>query len=150
MDKENVKKTAKKRIILLSLAMLLPILIVVLYSNIEILRYDATIFNDYLWLLIIAVVLFESYIVVRIIHNILIITNSKYLEKRMIIKNDERNKYIWLKTNAMSFKLFVYILGVFTILSAFIMKEYFYLSAFILIGFIILQLIVYLIYRRKY
>lgn len=150
MDKENVKKTAKKRIILLSLAMLLPILIVVLYSNIEILRYDATIFNDYLWLLIIAVVLFESYIVVRIIHNILIITNGKYLEKRMIIKNDERNKYIWLKTNAMSFKLFVYILGVFTILSAFIMKEYFYLSAFILIGFIILQLIVYLIYRRKY
>ena len=109
MDKENVKKTAKKRIILLSLAMLLPILIVVLYSNIEILRYDATIFNDYLWLLIIAVVLFESYIVVRIIHNILIITNGKYLEKRMIIKNDERNKYIWLKTNAMSFKLFVYI-----------------------------------------
>ena len=150
MDKENVKKTAKKRIILLSLAMLLPILIVVLYSNIEILRYDATIFNDYLWLLIIAVVLFESYIVVRIIHNILIITNGKYLEKRMIIKNDERNKYIWLKTNAMSFKLFVYILGVCTILSVFIMKEYFYLSAFILIGFIILQLIVYLIYRRKY
>ena len=105
----------------MSLSTLLPILILVFMElipeNKESAVYDLIIFRYGIF------VLLEGYIGIKIANYIRILTNVDYASNELIKKNDERNKYIRLKTESLTIKIAIYTLGIALIVTAFINRR---------------------------
>ena len=118
---EHLKKVSKIKLLIMSLSTLLPILILVFMElipeNKESAVYDLIIFRYGIF------VLLEGYIGIKIANYIRILTNVDYASNELIKKNDERNKYIRLKTESLTIKIAIYTLGIALIVTAFINRR---------------------------
>lgn len=147
---EKLRKFTKIKLIVMCLSTLLPILIVVFLSIFGSKFVENSIFDLAPYVPPLITVCFETWIVYKITKYIRILTNESYANKQLVAKNDERNKFIHLKANALLNKIFLYILGVVTIFTAFTDRAAFYYSTTTLLAFLVTGIVVNFYYHRKY
>ena len=94
--------------------------------------------------------LLEGYIGVKICIYIRILANNDFAEAEVIKRNDERNKYIKMKSYAMTIKVSLYLLGIALIVTAFINRMIFYTLLGVLLAGLIVYFIELIYYANKY
>ena len=104
---EHLRKTSKIKLIIMSLATLLPLSILFIMefipiNNINSALPDLIIFRYGIF------VLLEGYIGIKISTYIRILTNVDFATNEVIKRNDERNRFIKLKTESLSIKIAIY------------------------------------------
>ena len=150
---ENLSKlrhNTKIKMIIMILSTSLPLVITLVMSicNFEI--SDNSLFAALPFLPSLMCVVFEGYIILKIIQYIRILKNDDYAQSLIIRRNDERIKYITLKSNAFVDKLFAFILGLAVLFTAFVDASVFLPCFSIFIVFVIIHFIAYIYYSRKY
>lgn len=146
---ERLRKVTKRKLIVMILSAFLPLLIVVIFSLPLFCISDNSIFAKVPFLPPILCVAFEAYIIYKIVVHIRILKDDDYANEKLIIRNDERIRYIKLRCNALIQKTFFYVMGVATIFAAFVDATVFYSFAFTLIAFLLIYLILFSFYSRK-
>lgn len=147
---ERLRKSAKIKLIIASLAVALPIILLVL---LEVFRHDVSNFAVLTDLLIIRYVVFiavELFLVYKIYTYVSIIKNDTYANKFLIKKNDERNVYIKMKTDSKTVEIILYALGIGLICTAFTERSIFYILLVVFACLIVTWLIIRLWYTKKY
>jgi hypothetical protein len=150
MTLEELKKRSVKRLIVMSLSTILPIVIVIVLGVGQYSFSNDSVFKDFAGLPYMLCVLFLAWLVYKIVDYILVLKNDDYANKKLIKRNDERNKFIKLKSGALSGKIFIYVMGLACILTAFFSKIVFYTCVSSFGIFILIELIVNLVYYNKY
>lgn len=79
-----------------------------------------------------------------------ILANNDFAEAEVIKRNDERNKYIKMKSYAMTIKVSLYLLGIALIVTAFINRMIFYTLLGVLLAGLIVYFIELIYYANKY
>lgn len=145
---EHLRKISKIKLIIMSLSTILPILILFIMElipeNENSAVYDLIIFRYGI------LVLLEGYIGIKITGYVRILVNVDYASNELLKKNDERNKFIKLKTDSLALKIAIYMLGIALIITAFINRFIFYTLFFVLLTYIVVYLFVRLYYWKKY
>lgn len=145
---EHLRKFTRIKLIIMSLSTILPILILFIMElipeNENSAVYDLIIFRYGI------LVLLEGYIGIKISVYIRILANVDYASNELLKKNDERNKFIKLKTDSLALKIAIYMLGIALIITAFINRFIFYTLFFVLLTYIVIYLFVKLYYWKKY
>lgn len=145
---EHLRKISKIKLIIMSLSTILPILILFIMElipeNENSAVYDLIIFRYGI------LVLLEGYIGIKITGYVRILVNVDYASNELLKKNDERNKFIKLKTDSLALKIAIYMLGIALIITAFINRFIFYTLFFVLFTYIVVYLFVRLYYWKKY
>lgn len=149
---ENVRKVTKIKLAVMLSSMSLPLIII---SAMPVLKafFDfgyRSLFDIFQPLPYIIAVMVEAWLAYKNYRYIKILRDDDYAKYYMIKKNDERNKMIRLYTNALVHKIFIYILGVVLVFSAFIYDMFFYYTLGISAAFGIVHIAVYIYYSRKY
>lgn len=147
---ERLRKVTKMKLIVMILSAFLPLLIVLVMSIGQFSISANSIFEKAPFLPPILCGGFEVYIIFKIIVHIRILKDDEFANERLIIRNDERIRYIKLRCNALIQKTFIYVMGVATIFAAFVDVTIFYSFSAVLIGFLLIHLILYSFYSRKY
>lgn len=147
---EHLKKNAKLKLLIMSLSTLLPILLLILLQVLAANFKEDSALPDLVVFRYGIFVLFEGYIGFKISVYIRILTNADFASNEVLKRNDERNKFIKLKTNAMSLKIFVYVIGIALIITAFLSRIAFYSLLSMLLVYLIIYLFVKLYYCKKY
>lgn len=150
-------KSTKLKFIIMSISTLTPIIIIIVMNilgdtliNLEngvfadILKTDMIVFT-YLLL-----ALFEGVIIYKVYKYARILLNSDYANKEFIKKRDERNRFIKSQASNLITKIFIYVLVVITIFTAFTNRVLFYSLFFILIVYFIIYIIVTIYFYKKY
>ena len=150
-------KSTKLKFIIMSISTLTPIIIIIVmnilgdtFINLEngvfadILKTDMIVFT-YLLL-----ALFEGVIIYKVYKYARILLNSDYANKEFIKKRDERNRFIKSQASNLITKIFIYVLVVITIFTAFTNRVLFYSLFFILIVYFIIYIIVTIYFYKKY
>ena len=146
---EKLRSLTKIKLIIMSISTITPILVIILFAVVfDII--DNSVFNEQPWVPYVLALIFEGYLVFKNVKYIRILINDEFANKVLIKKSDERNKFIEQKTANLASKIFIYILSIYTIYSAFMRTGYFIPAVSILIVFIIVQMIVKLVYTKKY
>src|SRR5574344_1132672 len=135
---EKLRKTTKIKLIIMSLSTLLPIIILLTMDLIPNINQNSAL-PDLIIFRYGILALLEGYIGVKICIYIRILANNDFAEAEVIKRNDERNKYIKMKSYAMTIKVSLYLLGIALIVTAFINRMIFYT----LLGVLLAGLIVY-------
>ena len=147
---EKLRKSTKKKLIALSLATLLPIIIIVLMhifkpnAEQETVLYDLIVFQYGIFVLV------EGYIGIKIANYIRILNSIDYAQSEVIRKNDERNSFIELKSSTRSIKITFFILCIAGLVFAFFSREIFYTVLAAVLIYFIVYLFVKLYYSKKY
>ncbi len=146
---EHLRKTSKIKLIIMSLATLLPLSILFIMefiptSNINSALPDLIIFRYGIF------VLLEGYIGIKISTYIRILTNVDFATNEVIKRNDERNRFIKLKTESLSIKIAIYAVGIALIVTAFINRYIFYTLLSMLLSYIVIYFLVKIYYWKKY
>lgn len=146
---EHLRKTSKIKLIIMSLATLLPLSILFIMefipaSNINSALPDLIIFRYGIF------VLLEGYIGIKISTYIRILTNVDFATNEVIKRNDERNRFIKLKTESLSIKIAIYAIGIALIVTAFINRYIFYTLLSMLLSYIVIYFLVKIYYWKKY
>ena len=145
---DHLKKTSKIKLIIMSLATILPIVLIVVFELIP--NHENSAVADLIIIRYGILVLLEGYIGLKIINYIKILTSIDFAQAEVVKRNDERNKYIKLKTESMTIKICIYLLGIALLVTAFINRFIFYtLIGVLLVGVIVFS-IVKLYYSKKY
>ena len=150
---ENVRRITKIKLAVMLSSMTLPLIIIIVMALIP---FDFSgddrfsIFDRFQPLPYIIMVLVEGWLAYKNYRYIKILRDDDYAKYYMIKKNDERNKMIRLYTNALVHKIFIYILGVALIFTAFIDEGYFYLTLGVSLAFAIVHVDVFIYYSKKY
>ena len=148
---ESLRKKTTLRLTVMSTSLSLPIIIVlVLGIGKWKIGEENSIFEKVPYVPYIIAVLLLGWIIWKIVGYIRILNSNEYAEKVLIIKNDERNKYIRLKSNDLILKIFIYALGVITIFSAFVDYQYFIACVGIFVVLVIINVIVTIYYNKKF
>lgn len=147
---ERLRKTTKRKLIVMILSAFLPLLIVIIMSLPLFNLSDNSIFAKAHFLPPILCIAFEIYIVYKIIVHIRILKDDDFANKKLIIRNDERIRYIKLRCNALIQKTFIYVMGVATLFAAFVDVIVFYSLAAVLIAFLLIYIILFSFYSRKF
>lgn len=145
-DLETFKKHAKRKLIVMYLATLLPIMLVIILEFA--LKQEVSMGLVVTRYLLLAAI--ETIIVSKIINYHLILAKADYCEKRYTETIDERNLFIKMKTLNLSFKIVAFITGVLAIIFGFI-NEYMFYVALAELGIMLLSYIfVKIYYIKKY
>ena len=145
---DHLKKTSKIKLIIMSLATILPIVLIVVFELIP--NHENSAVADLIIIRYGILVLLEGYIGLKIINYIKILTSIDFAQAEVVKRNDERNKYIKLKTESMTIKICIYLLGISLLVTAFINRFIFYtLIGVLLVGVIVFS-IVKIYYSKKY
>ena len=145
---DHLKKTSKIKLIIMSLATILPIVLIVVFELIP--NHENSAVADLIIIRYGILVLLEGYIGLKIINYIKILTSIDFAQAEVVKRNDERNKYIKLKTESMTIKICIYLLGIALLVTAFINRFIFYtLIGVLLVGVIVFS-IVKIYYSKKY
>lgn len=148
-NNEKILKSSKLKLIVMCLSTLLPILIVILLEGPSILD-EMVIYKDLVVLRYAIFVLLEGYIGIKIYKYAKILTDVEYREMVILRKNDERISYIRLRTNALTIKILIYILGVSLIVVGFINAYIFYTILTVLVLLLVIYTVVYIYFSNKY
>ena len=76
--------------------------------------------------------------------------NDDFANQIILKKTDERNKFIRLKAASLSYKIFLYAMGIFLIISSLIDYRYCIAIGIVFIAFILIHLIVNIYYAKKF
>ncbi len=145
---DHLKKTSKIKLIIMSLATILPIVLIIVFELIP--NHENSAVADLIIIRYGILVLLEGYIGLKIINYIKILTSIDFAQAEVVKRNDERNKYIKLKTESMTIKICIYLLGIALLVTAFINRFIFYtLIGVLLVGVIVFS-IVKIYYSKKY
>lgn len=146
---DHLKKMAKIKLIIMSLSTLLPIAILLIF---ELIRPESngSALSDLVIFRYGIFVLLEGYIGMKIATYIRILTNIDFATAEHVKRNDERNKFIKLKTDAMTIKISIYALGIALIVTAFINRFIFYTLLSVLVVYLVSYLFVKFYYCKKY
>ena len=146
---EKLRKTTKIKLIIMSLSTLLPIIILLTMDLIPNINQNSALPNLIIFRYGILALL-EGYIGVKICIYIRILANNDFAEAEVIKRNDERNKYIKMKSYAMTIKVSLYLLGIALIVTAFINRMIFYTLLGVLLAGLIVYFIELIYYANKY
>lgn len=147
---ENLRKITKIKLGVMLSSMTLPIAIVIVMA---VGRFEFTkesIFTHWSPLPYVICALVEAYLVYKNYRYVKILRDDEYADYYLIKKNDERNKAIRLHTNALVHKIFIYVLAVAIVFTAFLDVGYFILAGSIALAFLVIHLAVSFYYNRKY
>ena len=148
---EHLIKWTKIKLVIMSLATLLPILLLLIFQFwINNLFQEGTVVYDLIVFRYGIFVLLEGYIGLKIAKYIKILTSVDYASSEIIRKNDERNKFIKLKTESLTIKICVYLMGIALIVTAFINRYIFYTLLGVLLVNLVTFIIVKIYYSKKY
>ena len=145
---DHLKKTSKIKLIIMSLATILPIILLVVLELIP--HSEESALADLIIIRYGILVLLEGYIGIKIYNYIKILTSVDFTQSEVIKRNDERNKFIKLKTESMTIKICIYALGISLLVTAFINRFIFYTLISVLLFAVITFVIVKLYYTKKY
>ncbi len=145
---EHLRKTSKIKLIIMCLATILPILLLVIFELIP--KDDKSALADLIIIRYGILVLLEGYIGIKIANYIKILSSVDYAQAEVVKRNDERNKFIKLKTESMTIKVCIYGLGIALIVTAFINRYIFYTILAVVLFAIISFVISKLVYTKKY
>ena len=145
---DHLKKTSKIKLIIMSLATILPIILLVVLELIP--HSEESALADLIIIRYGILVLLEGYIGIKIYNYIKILTSVDFAQSEVIKRNDERNKFIKLKTESMTIKICIYALGISLLVTAFINRFIFYTLISVLLFAVITFIIVKLYYTKKY
>ena len=145
---DHLKKTSKIKLIIMSLATILPIILLVVLELIP--HSEESALADLIIIRYGILVLLEGYIGIKIYNYIKILTSVDFAQAEVIKRNDERNKFIKLKTESMTIKICIYALGISLLVTAFINRFIFYTLISVLLFAVITFIIVKLYYNKKY
>ena len=148
-NREKINRGIKVRLIVMSLATLLPVLLLVLFES-PFFREKFVVYKSLVFLRYVFFALLEMYILFKIYRYIRYFKDSDYKERYILNKNDERNNFIRLKTDAMVIKIFIYICAIALITAGFFNEIVFYTLLVILLSVLITTISVYCVYRNKY
>ena len=146
---EKLRKTTKIKLIIMSLSTLLPIIILLTMDLIPNINQNSAL-PDLIIFRYGILALLEGYIGVKIFIYIRILANNDFAEAEVIKRNDERNKYIKMKSYAMTIKVSLYLLGIALIVTAFINRMIFYTLLGVLLAGLIVYFIELIYYANKY
>ena len=150
-NQEHLLKWTKIKLIIMSLSTILPILLLVTFQFwIEDLLQEGSAVNDLVVFRYGIFVLLEGYIGLKIAKYAKILTSVDYASSEIIRKNDERNKFIKLKTESFTIKILLYLMGIALIVTAFINRYIFYTLLGVLLVNLVVYFIVKLYYSKKY
>ena len=145
---DHLKKTSKIKLVIMSLATILPIILLVVLELIP--HSEESALADLIIIRYGILVLLEGYIGIKIYNYIKILTSVDFAQSEVIKRNDERNKFIKLKTESMTIKICIYALGISLLVTAFINRFVFYTLISVLLFAVISFIIVKLYYTKKY
>lgn len=152
MDSNDLIKKTKIKIVVMSLSLTIPIIVLLVMGldSFDWVRKQESIFVKAPYVLYIASGLFMGWIVYKIIKYILIVTKEDFANKVCIKKTDERIKYLKLRANSLTYKIFLYVMGVAVIFCAFVNWGYFFFSIGVFFLFLLIHGIVYLIFTKRF
>jgi len=152
MDNNDLIKRTKIKLLVMSLSLILPIVVLIVMSvdSFDWVRKQNSVFVKAPYVTYIASGLFLGWIVYKIVKYILIITKEDFANKVCIKKTDERIKYLKLRANALTYKIFIYMMGVATIVCAYVDWGYFLFSIVVFVIFVALHGIVYLVFTKRF
>lgn len=152
MENNDIIKRTKIKILVMSLSLTLPIIVLIVMSldSLNWVEKENSIFVKAPYVPYIASFFFMGWIVYKIIKYILIVTREDFRNKIKIKKDDERIRYLKLRANSLTYKIFLYIMGVVTIFCAFVNWGYFFFSIGVFFSFILIHGIVYLVFCKKF
>ena len=145
---EHLRKTSIIKLIIMSLATILPILLLVIFELIP--KNEESALADLIIIRYGILVLLEGYIGIKIVNYIKILTSVDYAQAEIVKRNDERNKFIKLKTESMTIKICIYGMGIALIVTAFINRYIFYTLLGVLLFGVLAFVISKLVYTKKY
>ncbi len=150
-------KNTKLKLIIMSISTLTPIIIIIVMNILgdSLINFENGVFADILktdmivftYLLL---ALFEGAIIYKVYKYARILLNNEYANNEFIKKRDERNRFIKSQASNLIAKIFIYVLVVVTIFSAFTNRVLFYSLFFVLIIYFIIHIIVTVYYYKKY
>lgn len=148
----DIIKRTKIKIIVMSLSLILPIVVLIVMSldSLNWVEKENSIFVKAPYVPYIASFFFMGWIVYKIVKYILIVANEDFRNKIAIKKQDERIKYLKLRANSLTYKIFLYVMGVVTIFCAFINWGYFFFSVSVFFIFLLIHGIVYLVFCKRF
>ena len=150
---KNLTEQQKKivyRLITMIISTFAPIVIVVVFSVVDFKFTEGSLYKEYSFIPPILVAIFELGLIAYIVHLIIMLAKPEYMEQVEIKKNDERLKYLKMKSDALVFKLCIYLLAVVTIVTLFTEIYQFVICISLFASFILIKFFVYLYYLRKY
>jgi len=152
MENNDIIKRTKIKILVMSLSLTLPIIVLIVMSldSLNWVEKENSIFVKAPYVPYIASFFFMGWIVYKIIKYILIVTREDFRNKIKIKKDDERIRYLKLRANSLTYKIFLYIMGVVTIFCAFVNWGYFFFSIGVFFSFILIHGIVYLVFCKRF
>ena len=145
---EHLRKASIIKLIIMSLATILPILLLVIFELIP--KNEESALADLIIIRYGILVLLEGYIGIKIANYIKILTSVDYAQAEIVKRNDERNKFIKLKTESMTIKICIYGMGIALIVTAFINRYIFYTLLGVLLFGVLAFVISKLVYTKKY
>ncbi len=145
---DHLKKTSKIKLIIMCLATILPIILLVVFELIPNLENSAV--ADLIIIRYGILVLLEGYIGLKIYNYVKILTSVDFAQAEVVKRNDERNKFIKLKTESMTIKICIYALGIAILVTAFINRFIFYTLIGVLFFAVVSFVIVKIYYSKKY
>lgn len=148
-NKEKLEKSIKIRLIVMSLATVLPIILLILFE-LPFFRSQFVVYNDLVVLRYAIFVLLEGYIGFKIYRYVRFLCDSEYSDLFFLRKTDERLNFIKLKTNAMVIKIFIYLCGIALITAGFFNSIVFYTLLSILAAVLVIFISVLIYYSHKY
>ena len=147
---KELRKQTKLKIIIMSLSLILPIAVVIIMYIIDFSFINNSVFSSFPFVPGVICGLFALYILIKIYKYFRILKDDEYAKTVVVVKNDERSKFIVTNANNLTSKIFIYVMGVFLIVTAFFWQSIFYTAAGIFIFFIVVKILVWLVYRNKY
>ena len=148
---EHLIKMTKIKLVIMSLSTILPILLLVIFQFwVKNLFQEGSVVYDLIVFRYGIFVLLEGYIGLKIAKYVKILTSVDYASAEIIRKNDERNKFIKLKTESFTIKTSVYLMGIALIVTAFINRYIFYTLLGVLFVNLVIYFIVKIYYSKKY
>ncbi|MDE6584002.1 MAG: hypothetical protein K2K15_01245 [Anaeroplasmataceae bacterium] len=147
--KEKLRKGIRTRLIVMSLATVLPIILLILF-NLPFFKNRFVVYSDLFVLRYAIFVLLEGYIGVKIYRYIRFFCDAEYADLFILRKTDERLNFIRLKTNAMVIKIFIYLCGIALIIAGFFNSVVFYTLLSVLGLMLVIYLFVFIYYLKKY
>ncbi len=138
------------KLIIMIISTLIPIAIVVVFSVVDFGFTSESLYKKYAFIPPIFLVIFELGLILYIVHLIIMLVNEEYAQKIEIKKNDERLKYLKMKSDALVFKFCIYILALVTMITLFTDIYHFVICISLFASFVLVKILVYAYYLRKY
>lgn len=148
---DKLRKNSLKKLIVLGLGTLLPIILIIVLEIIEKrINPEFEVLYDLLMVRSGVFVLIECYLGIKISKYIKILTNIDFAESEVRRINDERNNFIEHKAYRLVLKFGLYAVSIAMIVAAFINRYIFYTLGGVVVFGIITYFFVNLYYMKKY